>query len=404
MLHHRNVAVICLGMLLIAAGSTVAQNVVNNPAQPENGVIKTSMEEQWRIGGDDEDLFFGTVERVHLGPDGNIYILDGQLCQVQVISPDGEFLRSVSKEGDGPGEVRQPGDFFVSPDGSINILNGFPGKVVSLKADGTPIGSIAYSIDGKQSQFGVFIRGLATADGLLLAGINMTIGGGPLSDQNYYLARCDLEGNQINRLTEKTSTIDYSDFHLTEKGMDFVWSRLASGPDGQIYVAIERDEYTISVMDPDGTLNRTIKRDYQAPARTGRQKKIAKQVIEAVGANYPAPLRGTEIESNEAAIGSITITNDNRMWIEAGVSDDALPEGTWAIFDVFDPDGKFEKQVALKGSYNRHRDSVSILPDGRILVVTGALDAFLNKMGAIGEEDVQSDADPLEIICFKLEN
>jgi len=404
MLHHRNVAVLCLCVLMVAAGSIMAQTVINNPAQPAGGVVEASLVEQWRLGGEDEDLFFGTIARTHLGTDGNLYILDGQLSQVHVIDPDGEYLRSVSKEGDGPGEVRQPGDFFVSEDGSINILNGFPGKVVSLTADGTPIGNVGYSIDGKQTQFGVFIRGLATEGGMILGGINMTFGGGPLSEQNYYLARCDVEGNQINRLIEKTSTIDYSDFRLSEESMDFIWARVASGPDGKIYLGKQRDEYSITVMDPDGTVGRIINREYQAPARTQRQKKIATQIIEAIAVNYPTPLQGSEIENTEPAIGNITVTDDNRIWVQPGVGDNVLPEGTWAIFDVFDPEGKFEKQVALKGSFNRNRDSVSVLPDGRFLVVTGALDAFLNQMGAVKSDDSQPEVDPLEVICFKLEN
>ena len=120
--------------------------------------------------------------------------------------------------------------------------------------------------------------------------------------------------------------------------------------------------------------------------------------------NYQAPLQGLEIEDKEPAIGNITVTNDNHIWVSPGVGDEALPAGTWAIFDVFDPDGKFEKQVAFEGSFNRNRDSITILPDGRILVTTGALDAFLNQMGAVNDADEQPEIDPLEIICFKIEN
>ena len=403
MLQHRNVALFCICVLLMATGSALTQTVIDNPAQPTGGVQKASLVEQWRLGGDDEDLFFGTIARIHQGPDGKIYILDGQLSQVQVISPDGEYLNSLSKEGDGPGEVRRPGDFFVSEDGTINILNGFPGRVVSITPDGSPIGSIGYSIDGKQTQFGVFIRGLATKGGMILGGINMTFGGGPLSEQNYYLARCDAEGNQLNRLTEKTTTIDYSDFRLTEKSMDFIWARVATGPDGLVYLAEERDNYSISVMDPDGTVKRVINRAYKAPVRTARQKKIATDIIEAVAVNYPAPLRGSEIEETEPAIGNLIITSDNRIWVSPGISDDDLPQGTWTLFDVFSPEGVYEKQVALTGSYNRNRDAVFVLPDGQFLVITGALDAFLNQMGAVTSEDEQPEIDPLEIICFKLE-
>ncbi len=403
MLHRKSIAVLSLCVLLTAAGA-VSQTVIDNPAQPAAGLVKVDLVEQWRLGGEDEDLFFGTVARIHQGPDGSIYILDGQLSQVHVIGPEGEYLRSVSKEGDGPGEVRRPGDFFVSADGTINILNGFPGKVVSIAADGTPGGKVPFTVDGKPSQFGVLLRGLATADGMILGGINMTFGGGPLSQQTYYLARCDLAGNQINRLAEKHNTIDYSDFRLTEEAIDFVFFRLAAGPDGRLYMARQRNDYSITVMDPDGTVQRIINRSFQATARTEKQKKVATQVIEAIAVNYRAPLKGSGIEETEAAVGGIAVTNDNRLWVQPSISDDALPEGTWAILDVFDSEGRLEKQLALAGSYNREQDSVTILPDGRILVVTGALDAFLNEMGAVRDDEQRPEVAPLEVICFKLEN
>jgi 6-bladed beta-propeller len=399
----QSLVILCLSVLLLTGTGIEAQTVVANKAESKSGIVKASPREQWRLGGDDDELFFGTVARIHTGPDGNIYILDGQLSQIQVISPEGEHLRSLGSEGDGPGEVRRPNDFFISDDGTVNILNGFPGKVVKIAADGTPSGAVAFSVDGSKAQFGVLIRGLETDEGMILGGINMSFGGSAVSEQTYYIARCDPEGNQINRLAEKLHSVDYSDFHMEEKAMDFAWSRVATGPDGKLYLAKSRDEYAIEVMDPDGTVHRVIKRDFQSPPRTDRQNKIAIQIIEAVAANYPAPLKGTEIEKTEPVVGNLFVTEDNRLWVQADIGDDALPEGTWAMFDVFDTEGQFEKQVALAGSYNRYRDAVFILPDGRAIVVTGALDAFLNQMGAGGGEENAIEIDPLEIICFELE-
>ncbi len=399
----RSVQLICLAACLATGSLVLAQEIIENPAPAAGKIVKASLVEQWRIGGDDDEVFFGTVPRIHQGPDGNIYILDGQLCQVQVIGAEGEFIRSLGSEGDGPGEMRSPNDFFIDTNGVINILNGFPGKVIKIRPDGTPAGTVEFSVDGAKGQFGILFRGLPSPAGMILAGFNMSFGSSSLSEQNYFLARCDPNGNQINRLAEKTSVLDYADFHMDEKPMDFVWSRLAVATDGSIYMGEARDEYVISALAPDGTLRHTIKRQHQAPARTPRQEKNAKKIFEAIAAKYPAPLRGCKIEKTEPVIGDIFVAGDNRLWVRPAVADSDLPQGTWVLFDVFDPSGHLEKQVALKGSFNQNRDSVFILPDGRVVVVTGTLDAFLNQMGASGKEDAAVEIDPLEIICFKLE-
>ncbi len=183
--------------------------------------------------------------------------------------------------------------------------------------------------------------------------------------------------------------------------MDFVWSRMAMGPDDQVFLAESRDDYSIAVMDLEGNLLRRINRQYTAPARDERQIKNANQIIDAVATYHPAPLKGKSIEKYEPAIGNLMVTADGRLWIQSGHADSDLPPGTWVLFDVFDADGRFEKQVALKGSYNRNRDAVFVLPNNRVMVVTGALDAFLNQLNSADES--AEDVDPLEIICFELE-
>ncbi|MFH1754272.1 MAG: 6-bladed beta-propeller [Candidatus Latescibacterota bacterium] len=74
---------------------------------PTQGVQPLALHELWRVGGEDEDIMFGRITDLKMHPDGSLYVLDNQLCQVVVISADGEHLRDISREGDGPGEVRR---------------------------------------------------------------------------------------------------------------------------------------------------------------------------------------------------------------------------------------------------------------------------------------------------------
>ena len=74
-----------------------------------------------------------------LHTDGNFYVVDTQLCHIVVLSPNGKHIRTISREGDGPGELRQPSELiFPGPD-VVGVGMGFPAKLVTLQLDGTPI-------------------------------------------------------------------------------------------------------------------------------------------------------------------------------------------------------------------------------------------------------------------------
>jgi hypothetical protein len=368
-------------------------------AEPET----TDLTELWRAGGEDDEVFFGSVAAIRSDNDGNILLLDGQLSEVQVYSPEGEHLRTVFREGDGPGEIRQPNDMFVTADGTMCVLSGFPGKIIKVSADGLPAGQASFS-RGENSQvpMGVLNRGFAMPDGILLVGIRMTFGGA-VTNQTYFATLCSDDGVEKTALVEKNNDIDYSEFIMTEEGLDFVWSRIAVGPGGNVFIAPERNTYEIQVFDKTGAAVRTISRQYSQTARSNDEKKAAKQILEAIAAYYPRPPIRYETEDTAAAISGLWVTADGRLWVQTGDAHKSAPEGTWVVLDVFSPDGKFEKQVALPGNYQASQDALSVQPDGLVIVVVGALDAFLNQQAVTSDEgDGELTAQPLEVICYRM--
>jgi len=377
--------------------------VIENDA-PASGMVAASLQELWRIGGEDDEIIFGSVANIRPDAVGNLYLLDGQLAVVHILDPDGQWLRTIGGEGDGPGEVRRPSDMFVAGDGTICLLQGFPGRIVKLNPDGTPAGEAAYAQSADaQGQFGVLVRGLADEQGMTLAGIRMTFGGGGVSNQTYFLSRCTVDGLQTQALLEKAHQINYNEFALDELQMDFVWQRMTSGPGGRVYAAPERNRYEIQVFAPDGTVERIIRRKYEPLPRNDRQKKLAHQVIEAVGANYPTPPREITTEDTEPDIGALWVTGDGRLWVQSSQSGADTPDGSWAVLDVFDTEGRFEKQIALPGDHDSAKDAIILLDDLRLFVVVGALDAFLSQQAVGSDADSEAEeADPLEVICYRL--
>ncbi|MCH8496736.1 MAG: 6-bladed beta-propeller [Balneolales bacterium] len=63
-----------------------------------------------------DDILFGQLGSVAADMNGNIYVVDRQFYHIMNITPDGDILETVGREGDGPGEYRFIGNMFVARD------------------------------------------------------------------------------------------------------------------------------------------------------------------------------------------------------------------------------------------------------------------------------------------------
>ena len=115
-----------------------------NPALPVAQPETITPAEAWRVGGDDEeDIIFGVLSSIAADSEGNSYLLDTQLSEVMVFSPDGEYIRSIGREGEGPGEFRRAGSLFFTTEGNVAVMIRIAanGSVISakvLKSSGYP--------------------------------------------------------------------------------------------------------------------------------------------------------------------------------------------------------------------------------------------------------------------------
>ncbi len=402
----RSGIVLCIVLLAWSAAGALAavRPAVDNAAAAE-GVRTALLSEQWRAGGiDDDEIFFGNIAAARADGEGNVLLLDSQLSRVMVISPQGELTATLGREGDGPGEVRRPGDMFQTPDGTLCLLQSFPGRIVRLHRDGTPAGDGTYSTGSDDgSRFVVLVVGLPHPDGMVLGGIRMTFAGTGQSVQDYFLSVCNGEGVQQTQLLTKRNTIDYGKFELSESGMDFIWSRCAVAADGTVFAAPERNEYRIEAFAGSAEPALVFSRTVTVPDRTSAQKQLARKVLEGIGSNYPVkPLRYI-VEDTPPVIRGLWTTDDGLLWVQTGTGINTPPPGCWEVLDVFDGQGSFVRQVALPGEFDPQRDGLFILRDGRLLVITGALDAFLGQQAVGGDDSTESGADPLEVICYDMD-
>lgn len=116
-------------------------------------------------GGDDPNFIFGDIRGVQAARDGTIFVLDYQAIEVRVFSPDGEFLRTIVRQGEGPGEVREANGIVLSGDTLLWVNDHGQWAIVGVDPRGEelrrftkPIRSYGYIWDGTFDRQGRYWR------------------------------------------------------------------------------------------------------------------------------------------------------------------------------------------------------------------------------------------------------
>lgn len=86
---------------------------ITNPIEPYYGEISFELEEDLSIGNEDDEnfVFFGAFD-LAVDQDGNIYVSELKNVRVQKFDRDGNYLLSIGRKGQGPGEYEQPSHLF----------------------------------------------------------------------------------------------------------------------------------------------------------------------------------------------------------------------------------------------------------------------------------------------------
>ncbi|MBU1073685.1 hypothetical protein KKG45_10595, partial [bacterium] len=299
-------AIATLTICAAAAPGLAGVPHVENGAAPRDGIVDYALEEQWRAGGvDDDENLFGVIAQVLADEDGNLYLLDQQLSEVAVLSPNGERIATLSREGDGPGESRRPNDMFFLPDGGIGLVQVFPGKIVLIDRAGDPAGTFPFKSGDPTSGagFSVLVRGKCRGGNIVLVGIDQSFAAG-LLEQTYFLRGFSAEGEVTASYVTKSAQQNFADMVLDEVGVDFVWTRWDVAGDGSLVVAPHRNRYLLEIRDAAGELQRTFSRPYAPLPREEADTRRAISVLEAQGRNYPVMPRITvsDLEPDISAV------------------------------------------------------------------------------------------------------
>ena len=373
---------------------------VMNPATPSEGAITMAPKEVWSVGGDDEeDVLLGVVTAIDVDSQGNVYALDMQLSQVHIFDKNGNLVRTIGREGEGPGEFRRANMMFLTPEGNVAVLQQMPGKLVLLTPDGKPAGDFPGPKGGDGGMIAYFEGGRA-GDGIVLGTREFV-----RQDTKFNITRALLlmsaRGETRATLFKNSDARDMATMmNMDEKAMRMmVW---AGGKDGRVYTSENFDGYQIKVHSPAGKLERVIEREY-----THRQR--SKQEMED---NKPRVVMRRNDQRVKPEIKSSTTDRDilrmfpredGSLWVMSSKGGNDQPKGTMATFDVFDTAGHFVRTVAMQVPGDFDQDEFYLIRDQLVVVrsARSARDAF---DGAEDETATPAaDVEPVSVVAYRLE-
>jgi hypothetical protein len=283
------------------------------------------------------------------------------------------------------------------------VLQTFPSKIIVLTPDGEPAGEYPLPEPGADEGFRVLLGARYAGDNLAMTyAFNKPSEAG--FTQNNVLALVDSKGESEVRLFSQASTMQAAKALISEVEWDTFRNRWTAAPDGRAFSAVKFGEYSVNVWGPDGKLDRVIHREYPDHVRNDAEKERLLDIYKGFTRRIPIPNIKYEIEDNFNQIQQIYARDDGSLWVQTSRGANANPKGSVGVFDVFDKQGRFSKQVTLNGHGDPLNDGYFFVKD-RLFVVTDFLAALMALQGGGGGEEGDEEEEPelMQIISYKVE-
>jgi WD40 repeat protein len=169
------------------------------------------------IDTEDENLAFNTPSDIMMDEAGNVYILDSSNQRIQKFSPDGKYLATIGRKGQGPGEFNYRSSIDIDANGNLYVLESTRKIIHVLSPEGKELKTVRVLKDNVMK-----IRRLNS--GLLAAGVYLGFGRSASEQKDKarpkLMKTFDLEGNAK---MEFADAFDYGDDFSTSAGNLFLF-------------------------------------------------------------------------------------------------------------------------------------------------------------------------------------
>ena len=307
------------------------------------------IEEIVRIGeieGDDPYIF-GNIRDVCIDPDGRTFILDDRARQIRIFDANGLHVRTVGRQGEGPGEFQMPIGMTWAPDGNLWVVDVANSRFTVFTPDGDLLSTHRRELVGYSATW----QGAFATDGALYEP-GSSIDPGTGQSRRVYIRQVLQDG----KLGE-TDRFDLPDFNTPFYRVEFQGgamnlripyapepSWIFDGNDG-IWVATG-DQYRFWHQSLTGETTRIVELARVSVAVSDSERTTARNGIERIlqrVAGGVDQVDFSKIPRHKPAHGPIVLDDQGYIWVvqtlpESPSADNSTP---LTVFDIFDPDGRY---------------------------------------------------------------
>ncbi len=283
----------------------------------------------------DSNFVFGAIHAAGFAPNGDVAIMDVQKASVSLFSADGEFIRSIGREGSGPGEFRMPVTFAFRPEGGLIVADGMGSKLTYFDENYEYLSETTGFIPSPPAQIvaieGMEIIGMKpdfeqSEDGMFMG---FTVGRwtmeSSIPEQVYYSQLSPFNPADLSSMTD-----DIVLFTATT--------------DGRVFTApMSSEEYSFTAWTADGEeLYTYVDEDFQRAEKTQSEIDLEAEIVNArmIAQGMPPSMANWEPDPYRTSIAGLYIDGLNRLWVSKGTS-------STNTFDVFDLEGNLLFTAAI---------------------------------------------------------
>jgi len=331
------------------SGDTTTVHTVAGQAWP----AAVGLSEDLEIGvlNGPAELIFGEVTRLAEDSQGGIYVLDGQVPEIRHFDRTGEFVGTVGRSGEGPGEYGPLTlGMVVDPAGVLYVHDwASPPRIVRFDADGTALDPWMLDSPFLTTTPGTWL--FSDAPGRVLVTTRV-------EDKPALIL---LENGQEMETLAVPALPGMPQQRGGPYRIDTYWSW---HPKGYFVVGVS-NEYSLEARRSDGLLR--IRRDVEMLPVHPPEADAYRRLFEWME-RQPAyrPPEGEWIPSTMPPFRAINVGSDGRIWvrrntdpIQIPVEEDpsGRPTVGWVqpfVFDVFEADGTFLGEIRFPERFEPH--------------------------------------------------
>lgn len=323
------------GQIKIEDGITVVQNP--KEFMYEEPILILS--EDLRIGEQENraEYLFYKINSIAVDREGNIYVTDEGEKHIKVFDQEGDYLRTIGRPGQGPGEFGRPTEIFITMENELRIIDPGRRQVHSYTTDGCYIESKKFetvypmrvAMDSKEDYY---VMTFWREQGSRAGGFDLL---------------------KLNSSLENVSTLVKVPISNEAKREEFdPIPEFAVGHDDCLVLGYAYN-YTFQIINPEGETTRIIEKKYDLIPIPDEVKKKAEERNPELSTDWPEHYRPF-----------FNFFCDDRGRLFVITPGDDVAESIYDC-DIFDPEGRFLSTIPIKLTMT----SIMTLADDNLYVV-----------------------------------